>query len=471
MQHSSSPISIHKPSKVTPTPTPIGYSPTTITLPLLFLEREKEKEMENGGNLFCNSNGHRGHNGNNNGNNNLAWDIWELGTSRFDWNSNSSCCNAFNEDTTTTTTTTTTATTAIATASTHTLPGASAAHALMFPHLGNNNMHHHHHQQQQSSLYGGGGAQLHPDPHLMCLKLGKRHYFEDATSPLGDRHVSVEFSAGKRGRPYYSGGGDGVVVCGPSSSSPAVSVSVPATVPRCQVEGCHVALVNAKDYHRRHKVCEMHSKAPKVVVHGQEQRFCQQCSRFHAVSEFDDSKRSCRRRLAGHNERRRKNSHESVAKNPSQDNRLMVGRYPYLSSPTGRALSLLSSKTESWVSPADLSSRSSAALRELIAENRAAILARQIFLDRDSWHWHHHATEDFSGAQLGSVSHVPHQHQLYPEPPGWVDRFHETDTHVTLDLMQAPSSAFGFLSVREKSKEEAEECSELWNSLEGAHVV
>jgi hypothetical protein len=30
--------------------------------------------------------------------------------------------------------------------------------------------------------------------------------------------------------------------------------------------------------------------------------------RFHELSEFDDTKRSCRRRLAGHNERRRKNA-------------------------------------------------------------------------------------------------------------------------------------------------------------------
>ncbi|KAK1281646.1 Squamosa promoter-binding-like protein 13 [Acorus calamus] len=30
--------------------------------------------------------------------------------------------------------------------------------------------------------------------------------------------------------------------------------------------------------------------------------------RFHELSEFDEAKRSCRRRLAGHNERRRKNS-------------------------------------------------------------------------------------------------------------------------------------------------------------------
>ena len=29
-------------------------------------------------------------------------------------------------------------------------------------------------------------------------------------------------------------------------------------------------------------------------------------SRFHLLAEFDDGKRSCRKRLAGHNERRRK---------------------------------------------------------------------------------------------------------------------------------------------------------------------
>ncbi|EXC08464.1 hypothetical protein L484_009607 [Morus notabilis] len=68
---------------------------------------------------------------------------------------------------------------------------------------------------------------------------------------------------------------------------------------------------DAKRSHRRHKVCEVHSKAPVVLVAGLRQRFCQQCSRFHEVSEFDEAKRSCRRRLAGHNERRRKSSVES----------------------------------------------------------------------------------------------------------------------------------------------------------------
>ncbi|PIM98823.1 hypothetical protein CDL12_28691 [Handroanthus impetiginosus] len=76
--------------------------------------------------------------------------------------------------------------------------------------------------------------------------------------------------------------------------------------PLCQVYGCKKDLSSSKDYHKRHKVCEVHSKTAKVIVNGIEQRFCQQCSRFHILAEFDNGKRSCRKRLAGHNERRRK---------------------------------------------------------------------------------------------------------------------------------------------------------------------
>ncbi|XP_027353530.1 squamosa promoter-binding-like protein 1 isoform X2 [Abrus precatorius] len=80
----------------------------------------------------------------------------------------------------------------------------------------------------------------------------------------------------------------------------------------CQVEDCGTDLSNAKDYHRRHKVCEMHSKASKALVGNAMQRFCQQCSRFHMLQEFDEGKRSCRRRLAGHNKRRRKTNQGAV---------------------------------------------------------------------------------------------------------------------------------------------------------------
>ncbi|KAK3027710.1 hypothetical protein RJ639_042217 [Escallonia herrerae] len=271
--------------------------------------------MENSWNLFNNgySGGGGGGGGGRGGQNdstcsNVAWDIWELGTTSLHQVNASTGVLSGTATTNTDATTTTDA-------ACRTRIEASEVHALMFPHNKENT--------GDASLYAGGRSYYHPDPHLMCLKLGKRHYFEDST-PTVDRPTGA--AGFKRGKPYlYSGVGGGGLVGGQSSSE-VVTVAVPATMPRCQVEGCHVALVNAKEYHRRHKVCEMHSKAPKVVVLGLEQRFCQQCSRFHAVSEFDESKRSCRRRLAGHNERRRKSSHLDhpfPTRNPSQDNTTM----------------------------------------------------------------------------------------------------------------------------------------------------
>ncbi|KAJ7962085.1 Squamosa promoter-binding-like protein [Quillaja saponaria] len=112
------------------------------------------------------------------------------------------------------------------------------------------------------------------------LNLGGRTYFSSE-----DDFVSRLY---RRSRP----GGE------PGSSS--------SNSPRCQAEGCNADLTHAKHYHRRHKVCEFHSKAATVISAGLTQRFCQQCSRFHVLSEFDNGKRSCRKRLADHNRRRRK---------------------------------------------------------------------------------------------------------------------------------------------------------------------
>ncbi|KAL1565299.1 squamosa promoter-binding-like protein 12 [Salvia divinorum] len=117
---------------------------------------------------------------------------------------------------------------------------------------------------------------------LIGLKLGKRTYFENS--------------------------GAGSLVKGASDASLKKTKSAGGNLPtpRCVVEGCNIDLSTAKDYHRKHRVCDIHSKAPKVVVGGLERRFCQQCSRFHNPSEFDEKKRSCRRRLSDHNARRRK---------------------------------------------------------------------------------------------------------------------------------------------------------------------
>lgn len=101
----------------------------------------------------------------------------------------------------------------------------------------------------------------------------------------------------------------GAILSSSESSTPPKrvrSTGLNSQTAYCQVYGCNKDLSSSKDYHKRHKVCEVHAKTAKVIVNGIEQRFCQQCSRFHLLAEFDDGKRSCRKRLAGHNERRRK---------------------------------------------------------------------------------------------------------------------------------------------------------------------
>ena len=76
----------------------------------------------------------------------------------------------------------------------------------------------------------------------------------------------------------------------------------------CQVDGCQSDLSGQKEYHQRYKICPQHMKAKCIPKDGAPHRFCQQCGRFHLLSEFDGNKRSCRVRLTKHNQRRRKKS-------------------------------------------------------------------------------------------------------------------------------------------------------------------
>ncbi|KAI0504608.1 hypothetical protein KFK09_015560 [Dendrobium nobile] len=128
------------------------------------------------------------------------------------------------------------------------------------------------------------------------LKLGKRTYFEDfGTANVKTSSVSITPDD-------------------PSVKKSRLSHQASQNT-YCQVEGCNIDLIGAKDYHRKHRVCESHSKSPKVIIAGQERRFCQQCSRFHDLSEFDQKKRSCRKRLSEHNSRRRKPQPEAISFN------------------------------------------------------------------------------------------------------------------------------------------------------------
>ncbi|WOK92086.1 squamosa promoter-binding-like protein 12 isoform X1 [Canna indica] len=136
-----------------------------------------------------------------------------------------------------------------------------------------------------------------PKEPLIGLKLGKRTYFEDV---CGENNITNLSSLASL--PPTTG-----LVKKAKLSQQKMQNSC------CQVEGCNVDLTSVKDYHRKHRVCESHSKSPRVIVAGQERRFCQQCSRFHDLSEFDHKKRSCRRRLSDHNARRRKPQPETMS--------------------------------------------------------------------------------------------------------------------------------------------------------------
>lgn len=60
-----------------------------------------------------------------------------------------------------------------------------------------------------------------------------------------------------------------------------------------------------------------HLKADSYLVKGVPSRFCQRCGQGHALTEFEGSKRSCRKALERHNQRRRDKQAASTATGPS----------------------------------------------------------------------------------------------------------------------------------------------------------
>ncbi|RWW73523.1 hypothetical protein BHE74_00018586 [Ensete ventricosum] len=111
----------------------------------------------------------------------------------------------------------------------------------------------------------GSGDALHG------LKFGQNIYFEDGGGGGGR-------GSGSSSRPPLAPIKEGAAPSPPGKKGKGVAQGGQQQPPRCQVEGCNADLTGVKAYYCRHKVCGMHSKAPKVIVAGLEQRFCQQCS-------------------------------------------------------------------------------------------------------------------------------------------------------------------------------------------------
>lgn len=103
---------------------------------------------------------------------------------------------------------------------------------------------------------------------------------------------------------------------------------------------CETDLTPLKEYHQRYKICEFHLKVHSIVREGKRQRFCQQCGRFHDLTEFDGDKRSCRARLQRHNARRRKKTEADAANK--------AAAVPKKPTPPAKVGPLIRLRTRSW---------------------------------------------------------------------------------------------------------------------------
>lgn len=64
-----------------------------------------------------------------------------------------------------------------------------------------------------------------------------------------------------------------------------------------QVDGCSKDLSLEKEYYQRYRICEEHLKLSSLLKDGVQQRFCQQCGRFHLLADFDGDKRCANKSL------------------------------------------------------------------------------------------------------------------------------------------------------------------------------
>ncbi|KAL1218799.1 Squamosa promoter-binding-like protein 13B [Cardamine amara subsp. amara] len=150
-----------------------------------------------------------------------------------------------------------------------------------------------------SISFGGSSSSQPKGDFLFDLKLGRNIGNSSSSSVFGDTESTLVKPESSRTSSSKRIRGNGVGI---------------NQIPICLVDGCDSDFSNCREYHKRHKVCDVHSKTPVVTINGHKQRFCQQCSRFHSLEEFDEGKRSCRKRLDGHNRRRRKPQRDPIAR-------------------------------------------------------------------------------------------------------------------------------------------------------------
>eukprot|EP00242_Pyramimonas_sp_CCMP2087_P009323 CAMPEP_0198213630 /NCGR_PEP_ID=MMETSP1445-20131203/28977_1 /TAXON_ID=36898 /ORGANISM="Pyramimonas sp., Strain CCMP2087" /LENGTH=314 /DNA_ID=CAMNT_0043888301 /DNA_START=425 /DNA_END=1369 /DNA_ORIENTATION=- len=81
-------------------------------------------------------------------------------------------------------------------------------------------------------------------------------------------------------------------------------LSTPSESMVCRVPGCTTSDMQWTKYSRKHRVCMRHIKLESVLIDDIKQRFCQKCTRFQRLEDFDGSKHTCRKGLESQRQRR-----------------------------------------------------------------------------------------------------------------------------------------------------------------------
>ena len=87
--------------------------------------------------------------------------------------------------------------------------------------------------------------------------------------------------------------------------APAPAVASHTGGPRCQVADCAAPLSGLPRYNMRYHICEPHLRAPSADIAGVASRWCQTCTRWHALSAFEGERRTCTAQLEKRRLRRR----------------------------------------------------------------------------------------------------------------------------------------------------------------------
>ena len=171
---------------------------------------------------------------------------------------------------------------------------------------------------------GFGSPVLHPGA-KESLRVPRPVVYVKTMSPKAAKDAVDKAAEGKRG------------VSSPNSKNPRVTDMSRGGITdetTCQVPGCEVTLAALKVYNQRCRVCAEHLISGEVDFQGIVRRFCQQCARFHDVTEFDGSKRSCRVRLERHKMQRQKRKRTTAEPSESGGSKVpLLGNYERTSLP------------------------------------------------------------------------------------------------------------------------------------------